>query len=362
MQLYNTMAKTLKNIWDKFIAWDNILTASHKAEKGRRFYRDIAKFNYNREINLQKLIVQLESGLWQPTPYHCFTIFEPKKRIISAPAYPDRIVHHALVQVIENFLDNRFINETFACRTNKGTHAASRYLYDILYRLQHEYGDTVYVLKADISKYFDSIDHSILLNKLYKYITDKRIQEVIHRLVTFDRDKGLPLGALTSQLFANLYLNSFDHYVKEDLNISYYLRYMDDFIIIHPDKAYLQDSYVKIREYITNKLHLTLNYKTKIIKAFEGVNFTGYWHWYNHITPRKSNVKKACRMFKSLDRLYRKNKVSLEYTIPRVASFTGYIQHCDGWLSATKVFSNLKNIPTNAMPIGIKQYIYKGVH
>lgn len=338
------MPKTAKNLWLKIIEWDNLILAAKEASRHKRYHADIMRFNANLEENVLDIRERLITGEWLPGPYREFEVYEPKLRVIHAPAFSDRVVHHALVQIIGQFFERRFIDHSFACRVGKGTHAASNYLCQML-RSAKEVYERTYVLKADISKYFNSIDHEILLELIGRVIGDRNVLNLIRKLVTCcsctPGDKGLPLGALTSQLFANCYLDQLDHYVKDSMKMRHYARYMDDFIILHGNKQELWEIYFEIRDFLASRLRLDLNRKTKVFPASQGIDFVGYRHWIDHILPRKRNTSRARRQFRKLTRDYANWKIDLEYVRPRVASFCGMMKHCDGYRTADSVLSEL---------------------
>ena len=314
------------------------------ASQGKRSHWEVLRFKANLEDNVLKIQEKLINHAWYPGEYRSFTVFEPKERIIHAPPFADRVVHHALVQVIGEFFEQRFIDQSFACRKGKGTHAASAYLTHIL-RSATQKWKRVYVLKADISKYFPSINQDILLSIISRIIGDKEIRLVIERLVKHcsctEEAKGLPLGALTSQLFANTYLDRLDHFLKDDLGVEYYVRYMDDFVLLNPSKAELWHIQAEIRDFLAMELRLTLNPKTSVFPANHGINFAGYRHWTDYTLPRKRNIRRAAKRFASLSEQYRAGQVELETVRSSMASFVGYIKHCQGWRSGGSALERL---------------------
>ena len=338
------MPKTLKNVWDRFIDWENLVEAARKASQGRRFHRDVLAFNFNRTANLLQIQKELESGAWRPGPYRQLWIYEPKRRLVHAPEFRDRVVHHALVQVVGPHFERRFISDSYACRAGRGTHAASRRLSGML-RSAHDAWGKFYVLKADISKYFYSIDHRILMEILSRIVGDRKTLEIFRLLTEESPLKeagvGLPLGALTSQLCANAYLDVFDHYVKDRLGVRRYVRYMDDFIVLHPSKQELWSLLGLMDGFLRDRLKLALNRKTSIFPASHGVDFAGYRHWWTHALPRRRNVSAAKKRFKGLSRVYAHGGIPLDRVRSCVASFTGYMARCKGWRSAESALSKL---------------------
>ncbi len=327
------MPKPVKNLWPLVLEWENLLLAAKEAARNRRFRGEILHYNANLEENLIDLRTRLITGQWHPGPYRQFYVYEPKKRVIHAPWYPDRVLHHALVQVMGPYFEKRFIDQSFACRPGKGTHAASEYL-SFMIRSAHVLHDRVFVLKADISKYFYTIDHAILLRIIARIIGDKYILEILRRLVMecgcIKGDCGLPLGALTSQLMANAYLDQLDHFIKDELGIKYYVRYMDDFVILGDNKTVLWRLLETIREFLTSRLRLALNVKTRVFPASQGIDFSGYRHWKEYKLPRKRNVRRTARRFAGLTRVWPSGRISLDTVRSCVASFVGCMKPCKG--------------------------------
>lgn len=326
------------------LAWDNLVLAAKEAARHKRYYYEVLLFNAKLEENLINIRERLASGQWRPGPFREFEVYEPKQRVVHAPPFADRVVHHALVQQIGPYFEARFIPQSFACRKGKGTLAASLYLGKMLFSAKDCF-EKPYALKADIAKYFVNIDHDVLLAVIARTIGDPNVLDLIYSLVNYCEctpdGKGLPLGALTSQLFANIYLDQLDHFIKENLRIRHYVRYMDDFIILAGDKSELWHHLEVIREFLDAQLRLALNRKTGIFPVSQGVDFVGYRHWTHKVLPRKRNMKRARRQFRELVKLYAEGKIDLEYVRPRVASFCGYMKHCDSYRSCDSILNTL---------------------
>jgi retron-type reverse transcriptase len=335
------MPKSFNNLWERIIDFENLFHAYKAACKGKRYRWESLKFKKNLEENLIILQNELIWGAYQPEPYRQFTVYEPKMRLISVPTFRDRVVHHALCQVIEPIFENRFVNECFTCRVGRGTHAAMRHVERCARTASRHWGG-YYVLKCDISSFFPSIDHDILKAIISKNIADPKVMQladvIIRSYESADQDgKGIPIGALTSQLFANVILNPMDHWLKENKQIQYYARYMDDFVILHHDKQYLRELLGKIENYLYDKLKLNLNPKTGIFPGKHGIDFCGYRIWPIHIKPRKSTVKRTKQRLKKLARDYKTDPGMLEHAKVSIQSFLGYIMHCNGWRTTKAV-------------------------
>ncbi len=334
----------------KVVEFDNIHKAYLLARKGKRFNTDVLKFTENLEENLIQIQNELIWKTYCPSEYREFYVYDPKKRLISAPSFRDRVVHHALVGIIEPLFERKFISDSYACRKGKGNHDAMKRVSHSSQIMSQNHAKH-HVLKADVSKYFYSIDKNVLISLIEKTIRDKDILSLIRKILNIEKDiVGIPIGSLTSQLFANVYLDKLDHYVKEVLNIKYYTRYMDDFIILHPDKKFLKSILNNIEIFLEDELHLTLNNKTQIFPYNRGIDFCGYRIWPTHILPRKRNIRKTRKRFKSLQK---KNLASNELR-PFVMNFMGYIKHCNGYQSTNSILRLL----TQPYPFRYKQNIY----
>jgi len=297
-------------------------------KKGKKRYRgSFMRYNRNLFSNLMNLKERLESETWKPANPNSFLVFEPKERSIDSPPLEEKIIHRAIINVIEPLFDKSFIPDSYACRKNKGTHASSDRLMSFLRNMFQNNSDGFYVIKADISKYFHSINQDILLGLISKKIRDKKLMRLIETLIKncpkFSAGIGLPLGYLTSQLFANVYLNYFDQFVKNDLKIKHYIRYMDDFVILVKTKESAAELITKIKLFLKDKLKLELNPKTSIYKYKSGIYFSGYITYPNFRKPRKINVKKYKRKFKNVKELTLKKFETL-------VSFLGYLRCCSG--------------------------------
>ncbi len=331
------MAKTYKNLWPDVVSFENLLLAARKAQKGKRFKDYTARFNLNLEKELFRLRRELTERTYRPGGYKEFVIEEPVRRTISAAPYRDRVVHHALCNVIEPIFERSFIFDSYANRKGKGTHrAVDRFE---KYLRQHPY-----VLKCDIRKYFPAIDHGILKRLVRKRIADEGVLWLVDTIIDgsnlqeqvcdyypgdslttpFERPRGLPIGNLTSQFFGNLYLDGFDHFVKEGLGCRAYLRYVDDFAVFGNDKAGLWEIRERMAEYLA-KLRLRLHpRKTRVFPAKNGCEFLGFYV-YPHVRKlKKANVRLFQKRLKRMARAYGKGEVGLESV---QASIRGWLGH-----------------------------------
>lgn len=305
--------KTHKNLFDKIVDYENMLMAAAKAQRGKRFEPCVLAFNHEMEKNLFKLQDELKNGSYQPGPYYGFYIHEPKKRLISAAPYRDRVVHHALCNIIEPVFEKVFIYDTYACRKEKGTHRA-------VLRYSEYCRQNKYVLKCDIKKYFPSIDHQILKKLIRRKIACKQTLWLVDKIIDNsnpqeevleyypgddlftpgERRKGIPIGNLTSQFFANIYLNDLDHFIKEKLFCRNYIRYCDDFVLFCDDKAKLHEWRQAIISHLeTLRLKLHEN-KSQVSPVKKGTTFLGFRIYPEYRRLVRENLVLARRRLKKL--------------------------------------------------------------
>ena len=267
--------KRIGRVFDRITSFENLYTASGKALRGKKTTPQAAAWWCDLEPEIIRLEEDLRSGAYRPGPYRTFTIYEPKQRRIAAVEIRDRVVHHAICHVIEPLLDRRMIFDSYACRTGKGAHAAVQ-------RAQHYARHFSFALKCDIRKYFETIDHAALKRILSRKIKDAallRLLDIIidHPVPGHAPGTGLPIGALTSQLFANLYLDKLDHYLKEDVRVKGYLRYMDDFLLFAASKAQLRQWLQVVRAFTDDRLKLELKDEaSRLAPVSQGVPFLGF--------------------------------------------------------------------------------------
>lgn len=339
------MPRSYTGVWERIVSWENLIGAYVDARKGKSKRPDVMQFHDGLEFNLCRIKENLLVDSWRPSPFSAFEkITEAKRRQIQAPIFADRVVHHAIVRVIEPLFDRKFIYDSYSCRRGKGTHAAADRLEFFSRRANREWARP-YVLKCDISKFFPSIDHEILWDILARTLRESRVLNLL-RFASIVPDnktgKGLPIGALTSQLFANIYMNELDHFVKECLCFKLYLRYADDFVFIDSNKDRLKQVLSDVEWLVSSHLHLKLNPKTSIFPLAHGIDFCGYRIWPTHRLPRKRVVQAAKRRFRRMGRDFAKGAIEADKIRSVVASFLGYMKHCNGRRSANSAIARLK--------------------
>jgi len=309
------MGKRFGFLYEKIYEWNNLLNAFHKAKKGKSNNQEVLEFEYDLENRLIEIQKQLEDQNYIFSGYKSFQIYEPKKRTISCAPFQDRVIHHAICNIINPIIDKSIISDSYACRKGKGLHKAVR-------RGFYFYKNNEFCYKLDIRKYFYTIDQEILLNKLSSKFKDHKLLNLFLQLLStykteseyyfpfekdnlFDyaRNRGLPIGNLTSQIFANFYLSGFDHFVKEELHQRDYIRYMDDVLVFSNDKNELQEVKENIREKLASlRLHIHPD-KNVISKTKHGINFLGFRYKNSRINLQNKNLIRFKRNLKKRAKL-----------------------------------------------------------
>ena len=344
--------KRYGNLWHQIVDWSNLLLASRKAQRGKRFRDNVLAFNYNLEPELFKLQSELESKTYCPGAYKSFRIYDPKPRLISAAPYRDRVVHHALCNIIVPLIEKSFITDTYANRVGYGTHRA-------LKRFIQFARSSRYVLQCDIRKYFPSIDHEILKQIIRRkikcqdtlwlielIIDGSNPQEPVVEYFPGDdlltpllRRHGLPIGNLTSQFLANLYLNDFDHFVKEKLRVKKYLRYVDDFSLFGDDFQFLAQARREIEQYLATLRLIIHPIKSQLFETRHGANFVGFRVLPERVRVRNDNLRRARRRLKQLQADYARGSVSVKDLIQRLQSWSAHLKHGDTYQLQEDIFS-----------------------
>jgi len=259
------------------------------------------------ERHLERNLFDIQDDLWMGSyrhgPYRAFTVHDPKARSIHKATVRDRIVHQATVSAIEPCFERRFIHDSYSCRVGKGTHAAVVRLRRFLYAASRNGARTVHVLQCDVQKFFASVDHDVLRILLRRAVADARVLDLLDTII--DSASGLPLGNLTSQLFANVYLNELDRFVKHELRERWYLRYCDDFAIVHPSRAHLSALVSTLEQFLERRLLLHLHPQKVTVRTWtQGIDFLGYV-----LLPR-ATVIRTSTMHRMLHRITAQNAPS----------------------------------------------------
>lgn len=337
------MPITTNGLWAQITDFDNLYQAYLEARRGKRDRSSVMRFSANVEENLVELQNHLIWKSWTPGKPREFVVKEPKLRLIQAPPFADRVIHHALVRVVTPLFERKFIRDSYACRVGMGTQAAVARAQHFMRTAKRNYGAGVYVLKADISRFFSSIRHHVLLGEIERTISDKDVLWLWRQIISgygHEAGIGLPVGALTSQLGANILLSRLDHVAKDQMGIKHYVRYMDDFIAVLPNKACAAAALDELGAEVT-VLGLALNPKTAIHPWQRGLDFCGYRIWPTHILPRKRNIKRARATFRQLMTRYRQGLVDQRHVRQRVCSFLAYTKHCSAQRTVSGVLDDL---------------------
>lgn len=306
------MMKRIGNIYDRITSLRNLYEADQKAQKGKAGQYGVMLHNRKREANLLVLQDLLESKMYRTSPYDIFSIYEPKERLVyRLPYFPDRITHHAIMNVLEPIFVETFTRDTYACVKRRGIHALLRKLkYDL-----KDISGTQYCLKFDIKKFYPSIDHDVLKGLLRRKFKDQDLLWLLDEII--DSAPGLPIGNYLSQYLSNFYLSYFDHWIKEQKRVRYYYRYADDIVILDADKARLHDLLVDIKRYLQDlKLEIKENHQVFPVAA-RGIDFVGYVFYHTHVMIRKQIKKNFAR------KLHRN---SAHVSMP---SYLGWLSHCN---------------------------------
>lgn len=326
--------------YKEICCFESLYQAHKKARRGKQDKKEIIQYECFLTENLMRLSWHLENKIYRPGGYHRFVIYDPKIREIQAPGYGDRIVQHALCDcVLGPYLDRRLIYDNAACRPGKGTHFAMVRLSGFLRDFYKKHGNDGWILKCDIRKYFASIDHKVLKEKLSRtgLCSDtKWLLDVIIDSCPGGEGRGLPMGNQTSQWFALFYMDGLDRLVKEKLRIPYYTRYMDDMILVHHDKDYLQYCLQQMQTYAKQRLHLEMNEKTQIHHIRQGVDYLGFHFWLNETgkvvrTLRQQSKKRIKRKLRAYRRLYAEGRLDIRAAGKSLASYYAHLGHGDTW-------------------------------
>jgi hypothetical protein len=336
--------KRIGNLWPQVLAFENLLAAYGKARAGKRRQTTVARFDLELERNLLALRDALDAGTYRPGAYRQFTIYDRKARLISAAPFRDRVVHHALMGPLEPLLDRTFIDDSYACRQGRGVHAAVR-------RYQGWARHRACVLKVDVARYFPSIDHDILKAKLRRRIKDARVLGLFEVIIDgappspepaalfpgddlvslMQRRVGLPIGNLTSQFLANLYLDDLDHHLKEGLRVRAYMRYVDDLLLLDDDKGRLWAWRDAIAAFLARERLRLHPHKQQVHRACDGVDVLGYRVFPDRIRVRRDNGYRFRRRLRAMARDHARWRCELPEIKASVAAWIGHVRHASSW-------------------------------
>ena len=333
------MAKTLRNEYDKNLTYENLMRAHIQSRKGKGYRKEIILFNLKQEEYIMWLKEQLETGKYKHGGYTVFYITEPKLRKIEKSRYIDRIVHRWYVNsFMEKYFVLQFIQTSYACIKRKGMHKATLDLQKAMKKCKTKWNN-YYILKMDIKKYFENINKEIMYKILQRKIKDKKVLWLTKEIIYSNEGKtGLPIGNYTSQIFANIYLNELDQYLKHKLKCKYYFRYMDDSIILVKTKQEAKQILEKIRGFLKTNLELELNSKTQIFRDKQGVNFCGYKINEHRLKIRDKGKRKLKKKVKELKYKIKQGEITSKEAKKYLAGHLGYIKIANTYSLEKKLF------------------------
>lgn len=338
------MSKTIKNCFYEKLTFENFLQAHIRASQGKKSKKEIILFEMDLENNIIRMMNEIKEGRYHFGKYREFLVYEPKERLIKSLPYRDRVVHQWYVEeFIKPYFYKRFINDTYACLDNRGTHKAVFRAQHQMRLMKRQYG-RYYILKCDVKKYFYSINKDILFNILKKRISDKKLLEFSKLILNDGQKIGIPIGNFTSQYFANIYLNELDHFVKEQLQIKHYIRYMDDFILLLRTKEEAKFCLNEIDCFLHNHLDLSLNRKSKYYPSNLGIDFCGYKIFETHILLRKRFKRKFKKSIRLWYKLKSQNKFYHTKFLLSLNSYKGHACHCNSYHFISKMELIIKNL------------------
>jgi retron-type reverse transcriptase len=317
--------KRLGNLYGQICSLENLQLADEKARKGKLRSHGVIRHDRNREANLIKLHEDLKNGLYRTSKYDIFTVYEPKEReIYRLPYFPDRIVHHAVMNILEPVFVSTFTADTYSCIKNRGIHAAAE---KIKRALKEDTEGTTHCLKIDIRKFYPSIDHDILKQIVRRKIKDIRLLSLLDEIID-SVSVGVPIGNYLSQYFANLYLAYFDHWMKEKKSVKFYFRYADDIVILHHDKQYLHGLFKEMQSYLAENLKLEIKSNWQIFPVnARGIDFIGYVFYHTHTRLRKCIKHKLCRRLARINK--RRKSFTQEEFKQAICPWWGWAKYCN---------------------------------
>lgn len=336
--------KIIGHIFEKIISLENLFLAWQEFKRGKINKKEVSDFNFTLEDNIFQIRQELISGIYCPGRYSSFYVCDPKRRFISKAGVKDRLIHQAIFRVLYNIFDQKFIADSYSCRFKKGTSGGVKKLEKFTRQISRNYYYNIYALKADVKKFFASVDKKILFDLIRKKVNDPKALWLIKLVINsfqVDSAKGLPLGNVTSQLFANIYLNELDQFIKKRLKVRYYLRYCDDFIILDRRKDYLLNLIEPVSNFLEEELELQLHpQKIIITKLSRGLDFLGYLILPHYKIIRTSTKKRILRKFIEKQSHFNKGLITKESLNQSKQSYLGILRPVKSYNLAKKLFKD----------------------
>lgn len=311
--------KTYQNVFENIISMENLFSAWEEFKKGKQKKKDVMEFEFNLEDSIFNLRRELEDKTYKHGGYHGFYITDPKVRHIHKATVKDRILHHAIYSILNPIFEPTFIYDSYSCRKNKGTHKGIYRLEKFLRKVSKNNSKTCFVLKCDIKKFFESVNHDILISIIEKRVKDADVLWLIKEIIE-SFSQGIPIGNLTSQMFANIYLNELDQFVKQKLKIPFYCRYTDDFVIIAESKEKLENWLSEIKDFLSKNLKMKLHPNKIIFRKYnQGVDFLGYVQFPHHRIVRTRTKRRIIK------------RVGKGIPEQSLQSYLGVLSHADSY-------------------------------
>jgi len=332
-------------LFEDVISLDNLFSAWREFSRGKMKKADVLEFKLNLEDNLFRLHHELKNKTHKHSHYTAFTVCDPKLRRIHKATVCNRVLHHAIFRILYQIFDKSFIFDSYSCRIGKGTHRAVARLEKFCRQLSRKNSRNIFALKFDVRKFFDSVDQNILLSFIKRKIYDENTIWLVEKIIK-SFPAGLPLGNVTSQLFANIYLNELDQFVKHQLKGKYYLRYCDDFLILGKTENQLREFISSIKYFLEENLKLDLHPDKIIIRKYRrGIDFLGYIVLPHHRILRTKTKKRMLKKIKEKKFLLKENLISEESFNQSLQSYLGVLKHCAGY----RVKRKIENITGNSL-------------
>lgn len=338
--------KIYTSIFDKMVSAEELFKAWYEFKKGKTKRKDVQEFGRYLERNIFRLKRDLTSEKYQHAPYQSFFIHDPKLRHIRKACVRDRIVHQILYSTLKDIYEPRFIPDVYSSRVGKGTHKAVEALRAMTWKVSKNLTRPCWGLKCDIRKFYDSVDHEILLNLLSRSIKDERAFRLLKNVIeSFHIEgttgKGTPIGNLTSQIFTNIYLNELDQFVKQKLRVKYYLRFADDMMFLSHNKKEVADLIPEIKSFLAEHLKLELHPNKIILRPLnQGIDFLGYVALSQHRTLRTTTKKRMYRKLSTRFSEFQGDGATSESFNQSLQSYLGILSHAD----THEMSEDLKNL------------------
>jgi len=331
-------SRVYHDLFDEIISLDNLVLAWQEFKLGKNRKKDVQAFEFSLEDNLWQLHTDLKSKKYMHSHYTSFYVQDPKLRHIHKADIRDRVLHHAVFRVLYLIFDKGFIFDSYSCRLDKGTHASVNRLRSFTRKLSVNNTKNIFALKCDIKKFFDSINQDILYELIAKKIKDKDVLSLVN-IVIKSYETGLPLGNVTSQLFANIYMNELDQFVKHKLKQKYYMRYSDDFIILGRDKNDLMSLIAPIQQFLDSKLSLSLHPNKIIIRKYiQGFDWLGYIILPGYRVIRAKTKKRIFKKLKQRSCLLKSGQITeISYNQTK-QSYLSVLKHCKGYKLEREIY------------------------